>query len=552
MTRHRAWTEAAITFLACSAAAPAGAGNGPAQDRPAQPARDAKFVKMEVPDKVVAWQVFEVKITMKNTGTETWKCTGPVHLHSQGPAENSNWGTNIIRVGQNQTAEPGQEVTLVSNLRASGTPGKVVFQWQARDSQGFVGEPTPAKTIQVEARPADPPSPARPARDPAEKQVLTFQDFEYVGSFKVPDLVRFEKAQGASTWSETGLALRRTRDGDKRMFLNYTHPSGVLVEVAIPELVKLDGGNAAGLKTAEIRQVWGPLRAASKDGTAVRANGGIWWDEDTRTLYWSTYHGYYANAKPWPVLGASRLENDGKVTPVGAWPVNVGWYKSYWGGVTRLSKEFADKHTGGKTLALGFGGYYSIMQQTSLGPALCVVSEPGPAKEALDAIDLVVYPAAKNVYGPRDGDYFLANLWGKQPDGPVKGYWTANDSCRAGVFIDLPTQHGFITFPCLATGRIGYDASAIYSAGTAQWWYCHDPKDLGEAAMGARKPWEVQAYSMDRVEYAGRAKDNPDCIRHVTGACFDPDEKILYIYRPFWIPVDRETVLPCVFAYRVK
>jgi hypothetical protein len=192
------------------------------------------------------------------------------------------------------------------------------------------------------------------------------------------------------------------------------------------------------------------------------------------------------------------------------------------------------------------------MQQTSRGPALCAVSEPDPAKGALDAVDLLTYPVAKGAYGPRNGDYFLANIFGRQPDGPAKGYWTGNDHCRAGVFIDLPKQHGFITFACLATGRVGYDASAIYSAGTAQWWYCYDPKDLGEAAKGGCKPWEIQPYSMDKVEYPGWAKGNPDCIRHVTGACFDPEDRLLYIHRPFWIPVAREVTLPCIFVYRVR
>ena len=83
--------------------------------------------------------------------------------------------------------------------------------------------------------------------------MLTLDDFEYVGSFRLPPRV----GEGGAGFSESGLALRKMQDGTKRLLVNYTHPRQVLFEVEIPELIRFEQGDDKPLKTAQVRKIWG-------------------------------------------------------------------------------------------------------------------------------------------------------------------------------------------------------------------------------------------------------------------------------------------------------
>lgn len=516
------------------------AGN-PAASAP-KPDYDAAFVGMKVPEKVITDQVFPVAITMRNTGAKPWWCEA-VRLRSAAPRDNVNWGTSFILVRQGFSVQPGAEYTFGSNLKAPSKAGEVGFQWQVnKDGRTWFGQITPAKTIRVDPRPAEPATTSAPAAgDPGGKKVLTFDDFEYVGSFKPPKHVM--RARGA--FSESGLALREMPDGTKRLFMNFTHPAQVLFEVEIPPLVRVEGGKHAPLKVAQVKKIWGQIRAPQAGEGGISPNGGFVWDEGRKMLYWTSYHGYKTGAAP-PVLGASKLEDDGQITSYGPWylPKSVAYYKSYWGGVIRLSKGFADKHTGGRSLALGFGGYYSICAPASRGPALGAIAEPDPASKTMDIVELLFY--GHGAMAPRDGNYLNANcgFWGEQPDSPTKGYWTYDDWTRAGVFIDTPSRHGYIAFVQLGTGRIGYDFGAIGSAGDVRYWYFYDPQDLAEAARGQTRPWKILPRSMTKVHYPLGAR--------VTGACYDEKARLLYVCS-IWAYNDGEREsYPCVHAYRLR
>jgi hypothetical protein len=161
--------------------------------------------------------------------------------------------------------------------------------------------------IKVGKRPEVSPA-SRPSQDLNEKRVLTFHDFEYAGSFRPP----------CGTWTETGLAFRRMKDGTRRLFVNERG----IREIEVPPLVKLDGANFAALKTAEVKKVWGDLGISipkGQDVERVGPNAGFWWDEAKRTLYWTWYHGYWTGG-PLPVLGASSTRS-GAVTAlsIGSW-----------------------------------------------------------------------------------------------------------------------------------------------------------------------------------------------------------------------------------------
>jgi len=539
MPRFGTMTRCAAGALALALAA----GAAPAQTASAPADYDAAYVGMKVPDKVVADQVFRVEITMRNTGAKSWS-SWPLRLRAMDPDNNTRWGAGYIIIRQGHTVKPGADYTFTSHLRAPHEPGKASFQWRVcKDGKIWFGQTTPAREIAVAARPAataPASAPARPKRDPAAKKVLAFKDFQYLGSFKPPPTVA--KARGA--YSNTGLAVRPMPDGTTRLFVNYTHPAQVLFEIEAPELVRVAGGRHAGLKVAAVKKVWGAIRTAKKGERVIAPNGGFVWDEGRRTLTWTWYHGYKTGPAP-PVVGAAKLGADGKVVVSGPWyiPKSVGLYKSYWGGVTRLPKAFAAKYTGGRTLALGFGGYYSICGSASRGPALGAIAEPDPAKRAVEITEMLYY--RHGAPAPRDGDYLNANCgyWAEQAESPSKGSWTYNDSCSAGAFVDAPGGAAYIVFARLGTGRLGYDFGSITSAGSAQYWYFYDPEDLGRAAKSLVKPWQIRPATMAKVRYPlGRA---------VTGAAYDAKARRLYLVCRRAYSLGRESY-PCVHVYGLK
>lgn len=502
---------------------------------------DAVFVRMTAPGQVMAHEVFAVTITMRNTGGQTWE-GWPIRLRSINPTNNLTWGTDYLLIAQGTAVKSGDEYTFRSNLRAPGRLGPASFQWQiCRDGAVWLGQPTPARTIDVVARPAT--AAARteaPPRKAVDKPILQSADLDYVGSFKPPRTV--QQARGA--FSESGLALRAMPDGRDRLLMNYTHPSQVLFEIEIPELVKVESGRHSELKAAGIKRIWGPVAIPQSGEETLSPNGGFVWIEATRTLLWTWYHGYKTGEAP-PVLGATRLGDDGQATCFGPWRVSVhgNLYKSYWGGVIQLPAAFADQYTGGQTLALGFGGYYSICAAASRGPALGAIPDPDPTQVSVPVTPLLHYP--HHAPAPRDGDYFNANcgFWNEQPSSPDHGNWSYDDCCRAGVFVETPGGHAYVAFVRLGTGRLGYDFGAITSAGTAEYWYFYNPADLGEAATGRRQPWQITPASMTKVKYP--------LGRTVTGVCFDPVKRLLYVCVNWAYPEGRESY-PVIHAYRVK
>ena len=510
------------------------------------PEYDTKFVRMEVPKKVKTDEVFKVVIVMRNTGTRSWGPANDAHglLRSQDPPKNTTWGTDFIIQRQGTNCEPGQEFPYTSYLRAPHTPGEYSFQWRLTKRKGgaVFGAPTAREVIQVVKRPEEPAPPPPPPPDPAAKPVLSHEDLEYVGSFKVPGRV----GGGRAGYSESGLALRKMTDGTKRLFMNFTHPGQALFEVEIPPLVKLGKDNQAELKVAPLKKTWGAIQLKGKAGKkeiTIRPNGDFWWDQSSNSLYWTYYYYYWASGELLPTLGVSKLADDGTMTHSGPWKVPTGHFKAYWRGVTRLSREFAAKYTGGRTLALGFGGVYCCCGSASRGPALCAIAEPDPAKDTVDMVEMLAY--ARGAKAPRDGNYFSnVGYWSDQPDSPAKGYWAPTDAVPTAVFIDLPQKHAYVAFAHLGTGRMGYDYGGVSRGGSVSCWYFYDPRDLGEAAKGTRKIGQVMPRSRTNVSLPGGRGI-------VVGSCFDEADRLLYLYCRGALPGGMESQ-PCVHVYRVK
>ncbi len=524
-------------------------------------ALDAKFIGMRgVPKVLLAAQVFYVEITFENTGSEGWGPENEKHviLRSQEPADNETWGTFFITQGQGTDVPPGKRFTFRSWLMAPLAPGDHVFRWRLGKitGEGYAGKVTlfgdeiPRRVIAVKRRPKDPASPPAPASDPTGKPVLRFEDFEYAGSFKVPDREGHDLP-----FSHSGLALRRMRDGSRRLFFNYTHPKQALVELEIPHLVKLDEKTkVSDLAVAEVKKVWGrmevkvPKAKLSNARESIFLNGGYCWDEVHKTLYWTWWDSYWCGDPP-PVLAATRLDDDGSITHLGAWTVRPGMYKWYWGGVLRLPPRFAAQCAEGMMFALGFGTGYSGTYSGSLGPSLSLIRKPDPRRDWVEATHVLGYYEGESA--PRDGRYFIATNdatgsgWmGKQPEGPEQGSCGSGDLVRSSIFIETAGKHAFIAFVSLQLGRIGYDYGSGYPPRRVNCWYFYDPDELGAASRGKKKI-AIAPRSRTDVPEPGRKDPRPSLANPITGSCYDESQNVLYVYTFL-------TSRGCIHAYRLK
>jgi hypothetical protein len=90
-------------------------------------ANDAVFVSQTVPAAMNAGQQYQVSLTMRNAGDNTWTAAA-YRLGPQNPHDNANWGT--ARVALPGSVPPGQEAVFTWTLTAPAAPGSYNFQWR--------------------------------------------------------------------------------------------------------------------------------------------------------------------------------------------------------------------------------------------------------------------------------------------------------------------------------------------------------------------------------------------------------------------------------------
>src|SRR4051794_2029646 len=83
--------------------------------------QDAQFVSQSVPASMIAGQSYDVSVTMRNTGTNTWTAPTAHRLGSQNPQDNTTWGLGRVDVPGALT--PGQDAAFRFRVTAPTTPG---------------------------------------------------------------------------------------------------------------------------------------------------------------------------------------------------------------------------------------------------------------------------------------------------------------------------------------------------------------------------------------------------------------------------------------------
>ncbi len=400
----------------------------------------------------------------------------------------------------------------------------------------------PPETPPVVAKPNPKPVPPPASGEPLEKPLVTNKDLVYLGAFSMPP-------KGSSGWSNAythGAFTHRYVRGELRFLAtSHDYSGGLVYEVKYPGL------SATLPPIAEVvtdwKDIYGDKRWVDNDGGYSTAKGlwtyGLHWSEEHRRLYWNYGHWYNASSPLNPTLGFSTLdEAASKATAVGVWRFRNRPEKFVRGGCLDVPRWFADRYTGGKTLGVGFGGYFSIFQTGSLGPALCAIDHPDPNavqhKGYLEQIPLVGYPLANKPPGPpdrchRNTDYKTEfDAW--IPSGNV-GYWTWVDEIwSGGTWIDLPDKHGVLFFSVLGHGRVWYERSDRHAERGKYWCLAYHPRDLAAVAQRRKQQWEVQPAATWEVAFG--TDFGPDLGpwngsqgRMVGGATFDARTRRLYV-----------------------
>src|SRR4029077_12899251 len=90
---------------------------------------DSQFISQNVPTKLDPGQSFFATIKWVNTSAKSWSGSSGFAIVSQNPANNVNWGGDIV-AWLNQPIAPGEEMDLVFQGNAPAHAGVFNFQWQ--------------------------------------------------------------------------------------------------------------------------------------------------------------------------------------------------------------------------------------------------------------------------------------------------------------------------------------------------------------------------------------------------------------------------------------
>jgi hypothetical protein len=402
--------------------------------------------------------------------------------------------------------------------------------------------------------------------DPLNKTVPTQANFTYLGSFLMPT-----SANGNDTAGSTGGFTMRYLNGQLD-FLATTHiyTGGLVYEVAYPGI-----GTGSNLPTAQVTHFWGDIYSGQKwtnsGGSSLTSGGndtyGLFYDPSSGRLYWN-YGWWYNSSYPNdPSLGYSTLnDTTGTATGVGDWSLANRYEKFDRGGMLAIPQWFATRYTGGMTLGVGFGGYYSIASTISWGPSLAAINPPdiitNPSQSALANVPLLGYPTGEpranrdpNYTSYYDGGNFPGQLG---PFNPVNGVgqWTDSDSIGGATWIDTPSLGGVLFIAKVGHGNVYYQSSDRHADGGGTFeWIVYSPADLAAVASGAKQQWEIQPkyeWTMPSLPMGPLDVNNytGDGTSQIGGIAFDPTTNRMYVEVNGAVQNGSE-VFPEVYVYQV-
>lgn len=337
--------------------------------------------------------------------------------------------------------------------------------------------------------------------------VLQASDFTYLGFYDLNLGSEFSFGQGLT---------HRYVNGQLR-FLAIRHRASGAMAYSLNEIVAPALNGTVSAFSSLWDDIWGGRR-----GTGNGHFHGIYWNDVTNTL-WSTSAIDYPDdvaavrlvAMAVTSLGASGVVNNVR----GLFGMTGIYARQIYGGFTSIPAWFQTQF-GVPPYAVGFGGYTSrlVVGAGSMGLSLFAIPDPTSladggvlatgtfktlASHVSGTVNAAWYPAAAvpttSDRGQRTPDFTETyDTWTTPaPDG--KGRWTWGDSAyQTGVWIDLPTKHGFVIVPKVHTGANFYQNSTLNYAGRTAEIQIFNPCHFGEVVRGTRHPSAVQPTSIFR------------------------------------------------------
>jgi hypothetical protein len=322
----------------------------------------------------------------------------------------------------------------------------------------------------------------------------------------------------ASTY---GKALTHRYVNGELRFLTVSH-DGLLMEFKV-------AGTALGGTITATTATW------QLPSGMVDEYTGIWWDAAKNRL-WVTRSLSYGDAATWyPTRISVMTLGSGSVSNVKTFSLNGVPSKQVFGGALALPAwAQAELGCAGKPYVVGFGGYTSLMAQTSpasVGPAMFCIPDPDTIgngatvpssgfKTLLNAVGNRGYRAtAYTNQVDYPGDPWL----GKNPDGSY--YFTWNDSYfNTGMWIEGATKRGYVAIASLETGRVRYADGGVQADGTAFELHIWNPTRLDDGLL--TRPDSMTVLNLPR----GNTRRWGDYgVGRITGATYDPVSGRMYL-----------------------
>jgi hypothetical protein len=103
-------------------------------------ALNSEFVVINVPQNMIVNRTYDVSVTFKNTGTNTWTTPGGYKIVSQNPENNNTWSVQEATMDPDHYASTGMQNTFIFQITAPSTPGNYNYQWKMKKGSTTFGE----------------------------------------------------------------------------------------------------------------------------------------------------------------------------------------------------------------------------------------------------------------------------------------------------------------------------------------------------------------------------------------------------------------------------
>ena len=331
-----------------------------------------------------------------------------------------------------------------------------------------------------------------PAMEVHAKQIVTKDDFAFVGAFMTP-----------VGWLNS--LTHRYRGGQLYLYsmVGAGSNKGQLYEFPVPTL-----GQTRPYPTQSTSRNYGDI-FQDKLRTTVSDGGGtewtdeapgvgvdnstiprIYWDEIDQRMYWTKVVGYNNTTTRADVsTGYSVLDDTTPSgTGIGSWKLDSwtagGSTNHRWmGGFLPIPATFASTYTGGRRLGIGFGGPVSIVSNgvVSLGPTLFAVNAFNPAIPLYDHTgeSMQELLSSRGTAALRGSEHLCYNDY-LDPFKGTSDHWIIGDTVGGAVWIDGANKHGILYVTNMAGGNL----NTTVTNDTTPTMSSFSVADVGDARVG--------------------------------------------------------------------